>query len=104
MRKVWIDELPMILNILKREMKLVGIRPISEHYLSLYSKEHQELRKGVRPGLLPPYYADLPKTLAEIERSEALYIRKYKEHPIITDTQYFFRILNNILFKRARSK
>ena len=50
-RKLWIDELPMLINWFKRELKIVGVRPISNHYLSLYSKEHQERRKNFKPGL-----------------------------------------------------
>ena len=55
MRKYWIDELPMILNILKGEMKIVGVRPLSMHYFSLYSKELQEKRVKFKPGLFPPF-------------------------------------------------
>ena len=39
MRKCWLDELPMLLNLIKGNMKLVGVRPISKHYFSLYSQE-----------------------------------------------------------------
>ena len=56
MRKLWIDELPMIINLLKGEVKLVGVRPLSKHYFSLYTPEMQELRTKVKPGLLPPFY------------------------------------------------
>ena len=42
-RKYWVDELPMILNLLKGDLKIVGVRPLSSHYLSLYS---EELRKS----------------------------------------------------------
>ena len=38
-RKYWIDELPMIWNLLRGDLKLVGVRPLSAHYLSLYSDE-----------------------------------------------------------------
>ena len=34
LRKYWIDELPMIINWLKRELKFVGVRPLSEDYFS----------------------------------------------------------------------
>jgi hypothetical protein len=37
-RKYWIDELPMIINLLKGELKLVGLRPLTQHYLSLYNE------------------------------------------------------------------
>ncbi len=104
MRKYWLDELPMLINLMRGEMKIVGVRPISSHYFSLYSKELQELRTKFKPGLLPPFYADMPKTLEEIEESEMKYLRScQKKGTLVTDTIYFYLILRNILFRNARS-
>lgn len=104
MRKYWIDELPMLMNLLKGDMKLVGVRPLSKQYFSLYSNELQELRTQFKPGLLPPFYADMPKTLDEIQESEMRYLKMCgKRGVLITDFIYFWRICFNILFKRARS-
>ncbi len=104
MRKYWLDELPMFLNLFKGQMKLIGVRPLSKHYFSLYSKELQEKRTKFKPGLLPPFYADMPKTLDEIENSEMNYLNQCEEKGVFkTDLKYFFLILNNILFKKARS-
>nr|MDA3853783.1 sugar transferase [Bacteroidales bacterium] len=103
MRKMWIDELPMILNLMKGEMKIVGVRPLSQHYFSLYTKELQDLRITTKPGLLPPFYADSPVTLEEIIESELRYLYAYKKHPLTTDINYFFKILYNILIKKRRS-
>ncbi len=102
-RSVWIDELPMIYNFLKRDLKLVGVRPISSQYMSLYSREHQEFRNQFKPGLVPPYYADMPKTIEEIEASEDAYLKAYQQHPFKTDLKYFFRAFNNIVLKDKRS-
>lgn len=104
LRKTWLDELPMFINWFKRDLKLVGVRPLSSHYFSLYSKELQELRIKVKPGLLPPFYADMPKTLEDIEASEIKYIKAYLKNPIKTDWLYFWRCVNNIVFKGKRSK
>ena len=103
LRKFWIDEQPMWLNWFKREMKLVGVRPLSEHYLRLYPKEFQQRRINYKPGLIPPFYCDLPKTLAEIVESERRYLDAYDRHPWITDFRYFWLAFYQILFKRARS-
>lgn len=104
MRKYWLDELPMLINLMKGDMKVVGVRPLSKQYFSLYSKELQEKRVQHKPGLLPPFYADMPKTLEEIQASEMRYLIRCEEKGTFsTDFVYFFKILYTILFKRARS-
>lgn len=104
MRKYWIDELPMLINLIKGDMKLVGVRPISKQYFSLYSPELQEKRTHHKPGLLPPFYADMPKTLDEIQASEMRYLTMCEQRgTFITDFIYFWRICYTIIFKRARS-
>lgn len=103
-RRFWLDELPMIFNLLRGDLKLVGVRPLSRHYFSLYSKKLQELRSKYRPGLIPPYYADMPKTLDEIMASEINYLNSYEKHPFITDWRYFWKAVYNIVIRRARSK
>ena len=102
-RKFWIDEIPMIYNILKGDMKLVGVRPLSHHFFSLYNKELQDLRTQFKPGFIPPFYVDLPKTLDEIMESESRYLNLCKESEFKTDLKYFFLALKNVLFKGARS-
>ena len=104
LRKTWLDELPMFINIMKGQMKLVGVRPLSQQYFDLYDKDLQELRIKTKPGLLPPFYVDLPETLEEIQESERKYLEAYLKHPLRTDWKYFWRISGNILFKGKRSK
>lgn len=105
LRKVWLDELPMVVNILKGQMKLVGVRPLSRHFFSLYTKEMQELRVKAKPGLLPPFYYEekSPETLEEIQESERRYTEAYLKHPFLTDWRYFWGIFRNIVFKRKKS-
>jgi lipopolysaccharide/colanic/teichoic acid biosynthesis glycosyltransferase len=103
LRRLWLDEVPMVWNLLKGEVKLIGVRPLSPHYLSLYDKDLQELRSTVKPGLFPPFYADMPKTLEEIMASERRYIEQYKQHPFKTDLSYFFKIVKNIFYHGKRS-
>jgi len=104
LRKFWLDELPMLINVLKREMKIVGVRPLSNHYYNMYSDEMKQLRVKFKPGLVPPYYADLPKTLDQIMESEKKYLEAYEKNPFTTDMKYFFLAFKNILFKNARSR
>ena len=103
MRKFWIDELPMFINWFRREMKIVGVRPLSEQFFSLYPQEFRLHRINYKPGLLPPFYADLPKTFEEIILSEQKYLAAYDQSPWLTDFRYFLKGVYNILIKRARS-
>ncbi len=104
MRKYWIDELPMLWNLLKGDLKLIGVRPLSNQYFNLYTDELKDLRKDHKPGLIPPFYADMPKSLEEIMESEAKYLHSYSKSPFLTDTRYFFKIMKRIFIDRARSK
>jgi len=104
MRKTFIDEIPMIYNWLKGDLNIIGVRPLSFHYFRLYDKELQELRKEVKPGLIPPFYADLPETFDEICVSEKKYIKAYLQAPLKTQWKYFWRAQYNIVIKGARSQ
>ena len=103
-RKYWIDELPMMINWFKGELKLVGVRPLSRQYFELYPEELQGMRNKNKPGLVPPYYADMPKGLQQIQESELNYLIAYEKSPILTDIRYFFRAMTNIVFKGERSQ
>jgi len=102
-RKFWLDELPMFINFFRGEMKLVGVRPLSKHYFGLYPKELQEKRIKTKPGLIPPFYVDMPKTMDEIIASEMSYLEQYEKAPFKTDVRYFFQSFYNIAIKKARS-
>ena len=102
-RKVWLDEFPMFINYFRGDMKFFGVRPLSKHYFELYSKEVQDRRIMYKPGLVPPFYADMPEDLEEIQASELKYLNSYDKHPFFTDFRYFWKSMWNILFRKARS-
>jgi lipopolysaccharide/colanic/teichoic acid biosynthesis glycosyltransferase len=102
-RKFWIDELPQLLNWIRGDVALIGVRALSEHYFNLYPQDLREMRILHRPGLIPPYYVDMPKSFDEIMRSERRYLEKKTANPFSTDVEYFSKAVFNILFKKARS-
>ncbi len=50
MRKTSLDELPQLFNVLKRDISLIGPRPLLPEYLPLYNKE-QAKRHDIKPGI-----------------------------------------------------
>lgn len=49
-RRLSLDELPQLINVLKGDMALIGPRPLLVEYLPLYSRD-QARRHDVRPGI-----------------------------------------------------
>ena len=49
-RKLSLDEIPQLLNVLMGQMSLIGPRPLLTEYLSLYN-EDQIRRHDIRPGI-----------------------------------------------------
>ena len=103
MRKFWIDELPQLFDWIQGRLNLVGVRALSEQYFDLYPKELQDFRTKFKPGIIPPYYVDLPQNLEEIFQSEDNYLKQKENAPIWTDIKYSVKALINIFFKGARS-
>jgi len=104
LRKTWLDELPQLINVLKGEMKLVGVRPLSESFLSLYPVDMIKERNKQKPGCIPPYVAHIHNSLEEYIEIDEKYINYKKKHPIWCDFKYFFWGVFNILTGRIKSK
>ena len=103
MRKYWLDELPMLINWFKRDVKLVGVRPLSRTMFDTYPEWLQDKRTLCKPGLIPPFYIDHPDTFEELFASEDKYLTEYLAHPIRTDIKYFFLTMRSILTRRTHS-
>ena len=103
MRKYWLDELPMLINWLKGDVKLVGVRPLSKTMFETYPAWLQDKRTLSKPGLIPPFYIDHPDTFEELFASEDKYLTEYLQHPIRTDIKYFFLTMRSILGRKTHS-
>ena len=103
MRKYWLDELPMLINWLKRDVKLVGVRPLSKTMFETYPEWLQDKRTLSKPGLIPPFYIDHPNTFEELFASEDKYLTEYLAHPVRTDIKYFFLTMRSILTRKTHS-
>jgi len=105
LRKFWIDEIPMLINLLQGDLKLIGIRPISEAlYNTRFPEDLRKTKLDIKPGIIPACYGEISKSIEEVWESEKRYMEKFRKHQLKTDFIYFFRIINNILFHKVRSE
>jgi lipopolysaccharide/colanic/teichoic acid biosynthesis glycosyltransferase len=103
-RKYWIDELPQLINLVKGEIKLVGVRPISLRYYQDIPSELQELRKQHKPGCIPPYVIfNKASNVESVLQAEKKYMIKKMKNPYFTDTICFFMAIWHILIHKKRS-
>ena len=103
LRKYWLDELPQLINVMKGEMKIMGVRPLSERFLNEYPEDVKNMRMKHKPGCVPPYVALLKQEVNEYIEAERTYLLDKEKHPYTTDIRYFFRAIYNILTNKIRS-
>jgi lipopolysaccharide/colanic/teichoic acid biosynthesis glycosyltransferase len=103
-RRLWIDELPQLLNVLRGEMNLVGVRPVTQRYMQDIPEELREKRLKFKPGCIPPYVAlGMKGSVNEVLKAEEIYLNERMKKGKWVDVKYFFMALKNIIFKRKRS-
>jgi lipopolysaccharide/colanic/teichoic acid biosynthesis glycosyltransferase len=104
LRRYWMDELPQLLNVLKGDLKLVGVRPISSRYFQDIPLDLQEMRMKVKPGCIPPYVSLGRKgDVGSVLQAEREYLQRKITNPYTTDLKFFFKAIFNIVFQRKRS-
>ena len=97
LRRYWVDELPQLLNLLKGDVTLIGVRPLTKSFYKVLPKNLQDERSKIKPGLIPQCYADRPKNLSQRIASEKKYLHQRKKNPLLTDFSYLTRTLLAIL-------
>lgn len=102
-RKVWIDEVPQIINVLKGDMNIVGVRPITRFGFNKLTPELQIERIKYKPGLIPPNVALKLTGFNGVMDAETRYLKEMRKNPLKTNVKYFFMAVYNILTFRAKS-
>ena len=104
MRKLWLDELPQLINWVQGDLALVGVRPLSKRFLAEYPPELIEERFRYKPGCIPPYVALKMQAVEEYIESERIYLADKRKHPFLTDVRYMVWAVYNIVTNRIRSE
>ena len=103
-RKVRIDELPQLLNILKGEMSLVGPRPERIEHVRLYSEKIPEFayRMKVKGGLTgyAQVYGKYNTTAYDKLKLDLMYIQNYS---LLLDIEILFKTVK-ILFEKESTE
>ena len=104
LRKTSLDEIPSIINVLKREMSIAGPRPLPVEYLKLYSKK-QIQRHNVLPGITGLAQINGRNILPWKKRFrlDVQYIKEYSlmfDFKIITKTFFYVLFQKNIYYKK----
>lgn len=93
-RKLSLDELPQLWNILKSEMSFVGPRPLLPEYLPLYNLEQQK-RHWVKPGITGWAQVNGRNAISWQQKFE--YDKWYVEHQSFKlDIKILFMTINKI--------
>lgn len=103
LRKYWLDELPQLFNLLKGEMKLMGVRPLSLTRFNELPVDIQKSRIKHKPGCIPPYVSLLMADDKQNIEAEQIYLNE-KEYSHLTDFKYFWLAIYNIITGKIRSK
>lgn len=98
-RKLSLDELPQLMNVLKGEMSFVGPRPLLPEYLPLYSKE-QDKRHEVKPGITG--WAQVNGRNALSWKEKFVLDVYYVEHQsVLLDLKILIKTVGKVLFSRG---
>jgi lipopolysaccharide/colanic/teichoic acid biosynthesis glycosyltransferase len=103
-RRYWLDELPQVFDWIRGDVKLVGMRATSRHYLSLYPPELYDLYIQTKPGLIPPIFDDSTPGFDGVVAVELAYLQRYWQSPLRTDARYLLRTFTDIFLRGVRSK
>jgi lipopolysaccharide/colanic/teichoic acid biosynthesis glycosyltransferase len=102
-RKLWLDEIPQIINVLRGELGIVGVRPLSKARFKELPDDVKKLRIKYKPGLIPPYVSlNMPDSIGNIE-AEIIYLKQKLINPKRTDMKFFFMAMFNIFTGKVRS-
>lgn len=102
-RKLHIDEIPQLINVLKGELAIVGVRPLTQFGFKSLPEDLQKERIKYRPGCIPPNVALGLTGFDGVVRAERIYLHSRKKYGVLVNFKYFWMAIYNMVTKRKLS-
>jgi hypothetical protein len=102
-RKLYLDEMPQLLNVAKGELNLVGVRPLSEFGFKSLPIGLQRERIKFKPGCIPPNVSLGITGFNGVIHAEKIYLKAMSRNRLLTNFRFFFMAIHNLLSRKSKS-
>jgi len=101
LRKLSIDELPQLLNVVKGDMSLVGPRPLPLYEVEAFSEMTHRRRLSVKPGITCEWQAGGRNTITSFEQWVEMDLRYIDNWSLWLDFNILLRTIPAVLFRKG---
>jgi lipopolysaccharide/colanic/teichoic acid biosynthesis glycosyltransferase len=101
LRKLSIDELPQLLNVVKGDMSLVGPRPLPLYEVEAFSEITHRRRLSVKPGITCEWQAGGRNTITSFEQWVEMDLRYIDNWSLWLDFIILLRTIPAVLFRKG---
>ncbi len=101
LRKFSLDELPQLINVFKRDMNLIGPRPLPDYEVEEMDDKFSLERHKVRPGITGLWQVSERENISSFENWIKLDLYYIDNWSLILDAKIIFKTISIILFGRG---
>jgi exopolysaccharide biosynthesis polyprenyl glycosylphosphotransferase len=103
LRKLSIDELPQLLNVVSGRMSLVGPRPLPLYEVAAFEKSEHRRRLSVKPGITCEWQVGGRNRISSFEQWVAMDLEYIDNWSLWLDIKILFRTIPAVFFGRGAS-